>query len=355
MKHLLIACTLLLSASIASAQDKPNLVAVPDALLMECLEGKGFANTEKPFDRFPLAAKEVLPEKVWNASRHSTGMAFAFTTDAKELNITWGIPGSANLAFTHMSASGVSGIDVYQRLNGTWCSIVHGRPHKHTNTVSIAITPKAETLVYLPLYNPTVLFELKLPKGQTIAPIASRKVKLPVVIYGTSITQGACASRPGLAYTAIVGRIAETPIVNLGFAGAARMEPELAQQLIQIPASLYVLDCLWNMSDQLVSSNVEPFLEIIKAARPNTPILICEQCDRDDRQTSRSKLLAGIYAKLKKADPVKWANLHYLPAKGMLGTDGEATVDNTHPNDLGMMRQGQIFGPAIAKLLQPAP
>ena len=155
-----------------------------------------------------------------------------------------------------------------------------------------------------------------------------------------------------MAFTAVAGRLVDAPVVNLGFSGSGKMEPALCDLVAEIDASVYVLDCLWNMNDALVSERTEPFIRTLRDKRPDTPILLAEDCNVYGRApTSKSKILRTIFDKLKAEDSAKWSRLHYLEAKEMLGHDGEGTVDGCHPNDLGMMRQGTVFGQALQKIL----
>ncbi|MDD4623675.1 MAG: SGNH/GDSL hydrolase family protein, partial [Kiritimatiellae bacterium] len=155
------------------------------------------------------------------------------------------------------------------------------------------------------------------------------------------------------AFTAIAGRLVDAPVVNLGFSGSGKMEMALCELIAEIDDAVYVLDCLWNMSPDLVRERAEPFIRALREKRPATPILLAEDCNVFGRApTEKARLLRGIYEKLKAEDGAKWADLHYLEAKEMLGHDGEGTVDGCHPNDLGMMRQGLVFGGALKSLLR---
>lgn len=319
------------------------------------IEGRAFGDTESYYDRLPARAKDTVPAPVWGLSHNSAGMAFRFVTDAASFKIRWAVR-NASLAMPHMPATGVSGVDVYQRTPEGWRFVKNGKPAAVTNEVAVSVTPNAECLVYLPLYNGTAFVEIGLPKGKTVStpPARPSGVAKPVVIYGTSITQGGCASRPGLAFTAIAGRFADVPVVNLGFSGNGKMELVLCDLVAEIDASAYVLDCLWNMNDDLIKERAEPFIRALQQKRPETPILLAEDCNVFNRApTSKARLLRGIYDKLKAEDAAKWQRLHYLEAKEMLGHDTEGTVDGCHPNDLGMMRQGEVFGAAIKKVLAP--
>ncbi len=318
------------------------------------IEGRGFNDTEQFYDRLPARAKESVPAPVWNLSRHSAGMALRFVSDAGSFKVRWVVTGKS-LAMPHMPATGVSGVDIYQRTPEGWRFIKNGRPTSLTNEVIISISPKTECLVYLPLYNGTKRVEIGIPKDKSISlpPARSNGITKPVLIYGSSITQGGCASRPGMAFTAIAGRVADVPVVNLGFSGNGKMEMALCDLIAEIDTSIYVLDSLWNMNDALIKERALPFIRALREKRPDTPILLAEDCNAFGRApTSKSKIMRGIYDKLKAEDPALWQKLHYLEAKEMLGHDHEGTVDGVHPNDLGMMRQGEVFGRAIKEILR---
>ncbi len=319
------------------------------------IEGLAFKDTDCYYDRLPARAKETVPSAVWGRSRNSAGMALRVVTDAKRLTVRWAVR-NASLSMPHMPATGVSGVDIYQRSPEGWRFVKNGRPTAVTNTVETTITPNAECLIYLPLYNATDLVEVGVPVGHSLReppPRADGRMR-PIVFYGTSITQGGCASRPGMAFTAIAGRLVDAPVVNLGFSGNGKMEMALCDLVAEIDASVYVLDCLWNMNDALIRDRAEPFIRALRDKRPDTPILLAEDCHVfGHAPTSKAKILREIFEKLKAEDSAKWARLHYLKAKEMLGHDGEGTVDGCHPNDLGMMRQGQVFGQALMQILSP--
>ena len=104
-------------------------------------------------------------------------------------------------------------------------------------------------------------------------PVGNRK---PLVFYGTSITQGGCASRPGMVHTAILGRWLDRPVINLGFSGNGTMDPEMADLMAELDPALYILDCLPNINAAQVAKRVVPFVRTLRKARPETPILLVE-------------------------------------------------------------------------------
>jgi lysophospholipase L1-like esterase len=316
------------------------------------LEGNAWAHTEAPYDRLPARAKGVVPDAVWGLSHDSAGLCVRFTTDSASVRVRWALR-EANLAMPHMPATGVSGVDLYARDDkGKWRFVGNGRPERMDNDATFSPGANRECLLYFPLYNGVSSVRLGVPVGSTITSVAGPRGKAakPVLFYGTSITQGGCASRPGMAHTAIVGRLLDRPVINLGFSGSGRMEMALADLLGQLDVAVYVVDCLWNMSPDEVTERGEAFLRRLRAARPDTPILIVEDCSFQDAvPTGKGEQVRSIVEKLT-AEGVP--GLHFLPAKGMLGDDGEGTVDGCHPTDLGMMRQAEVLAHALAPLLK---
>ncbi len=205
---------------------------------------------------------------------------------------------------------------------------------------------------YLPLYNGVDRLEIGIDSGAKFEPILPSKVR-PMVYYGTSICQGACASRPGIAYTAIIGRMFNEPVINLGFSGSGKMDEGVVDLLAELSPSIYIIDCLPNMNAEQVKSRTAPLIRTLRKAHPETPILLVE--DRSFAQSPlypdlqrahedrRKELYQAFRAAKDSGDPA----LFYLKGDRLLGTDSEGTTDGSHPNDLGMMRYAEALRPAI--------
>lgn len=324
------------------------------------VEGQGWREVRAPYDRLPAKAEGKAPAAVWSLSRHSAGMHVRFITDASTIHARW-IVGSQNLAMPHMAATGVSGLDLYVRTEkGQWHWLAVGRPTQASNQVALisGIPPgRREFLLYLPLYNSTLSVELGIPENATLSEAGpwGGGTRKPVVYYGTSILHGACASRPGMVHSAMLGRRFNFPHINLGFSGNGRMEPIMADLLAELDPSVYVLDCLPNMTAEQVRERIEPFVRKLRERHPVVPIVLVEDrtyadaflipSKRERNDTSRAELRAA-YQRLRKAG-VK--ALHFIEGENLLGTDGDGTVDSSHPNDLGFARQADAF----AKVLRP--
>ena len=263
---------------------------------------------------------------------------------------------------SHMPATGVSGVDLYARDEaGTWRWVGVTRPggKEVASQLTSGLPVKdREYALYLPLYNGVESLELGVLKGAAFEGLPPRE--RPIVFYGTSITQGACASRPGMVHTAILGRRLDRPIINLGFSGAGRMDSEVGDYLAQLDASLFVIDCLPNMKPELVAERCVPLVKQLRASRPDAPIVLVE--DRlftnswisPERQTFHARNQAALKAAFEQLQREGVTGLYYVQGALLYGEDSEGATDGSHANDLGFMRQADAFEPVLRAALQSA-
>ncbi len=325
------------------------------------VEGRGWADQERTrwFDRFPAKAEGKVTKAVWSLSRHSAGMMVRFKTDATTIRAKWKLL-SSRLGMPHMPPSGVSGLDLYARdAKGQWRWAAATKPNKQRMEATLlsGIAPgMREYALYLPLYNGTESLDVGVLKGAKFESLAPRKAK-PLVFYGTSITHGACASRPGLAHPAILGRRLEIPVINIGFSGNGRMHNEVGDLMAELDAACYVIDCLPNMNATTVAERCVPLVKQLRKARPKTPIVLVE-----DRRFANSWILpakskfhddnqAALQKAYKQLQAAGMKKLHYLQGEHLLGDDTEGTTDGSHPNDLGFLRQADAFEPVLRQAL----
>jgi lysophospholipase L1-like esterase len=328
------------------------------------VEGRGWSDTARYFDRLPAKAEGVVRAAVWNLSRHSAGMSTCFATNAPGIHVRYSLL-SGSLAMPHMPATGVSGLDLYGRdADGADRWLAVARPTAQQMSLALATeidplpdgAPRHYTL-YLPLYNGVESLEIGVAVDCRFAPVAPRADK-PLVFYGTSIMHGACASRAGMSITGILGRRLARPTINLGFSGNGRMEAEVGALLAELDPCVYVIDCLPNMQAGEVAERAEPLLRQLRAARPETPILLVE--DRTYgyarfRKSARERHAASRAALRETFDRLAaedFSGLHYLEGDVLLGDDGEATTDGSHPNDLGMVRYADAYERQLREVLK---
>jgi lysophospholipase L1-like esterase len=328
------------------------------------VEGKGWTDTKHPYDRLPARAEKLVRPAVWQLAQDSAGMRYRFVTDAKQIRARWKVR-RTNLALPHMPATGVSGLDLYVHAKGKWHWLANGRPEKpgmnEVTLVSGLGGQKTEYSLYLPLYNGIDSVEIGVAEGALLEKPADRySGKKPVVFYGTSILQGGCASRPGMAYPSIVGRTLEWPTINLGFSGNGKSEPEVAALLAELDPAVYVLDSLPNLSAQEAEERIAPFVEAVRKVHPKTPIVLVENvryadadfvASRGERVRAVNAVLKKVYSKRKKEGDLA---LFYVPSDRLLGNDGEATVDGVHPTDLGFLRMAEGITPVVKQALRHA-
>lgn len=325
------------------------------------VEGRAWTDAERLqwFDRLPAAAEKTVTPAVWSLSRDSAGMMVRFKTDATAIHVHYKLR-KAQLGMPHMPATGVSGVDLYARdAGGKWRWVQVTRPATQEVRAEIikGLAPGfREYAAYLPLYNGVESLEIGVPRGATFEGLAPRAK--PIVFYGTSITHGACASRPGMVHTAILGRRFDHPIVNLGFSGNGRMDAAVGEFLTQIDAAAYVIDCLPNMKPSDVTAKCVPLVKQLRAARPDTPIVLVE-----DRRMTNSWIIpasttfhdenhAALRAAFQTLQKEGVKNLHYIPGDHLYGDDAEGATDASHANDLGFMRQTDVMEPILRAALR---
>lgn len=327
------------------------------------VEGKGWSETRKFYDRLPARAEGVVRPEVWDLSRMATGMAARFETDAREIHARWRLT-LDRMALPHMPASACSGVDLYAEDHGqmpaAWRWVASSKPESFPEVEQRLVgdldSGERSYMLYLPLFNGVESLEIGVPRGSGFTPVPPRGGR-PIVYYGTSIAHGASASRPGMTHVAILGRRLDVPILNLGFSGNGRMEPEVATFLAELDASLFVVDCLPNMDGALVGERAEEFVRILRKRHPDTPIVLVE--DRTyanarwvkslrDRHEASRRALRTAYQHISGGGDEQ---LVYVKGEGLLGKDGEDTVDSSHPTDLGFVRLADALQSVLEGLL----
>ena len=361
----LLVSSLLVCSDRLSAQAAENAeveIAWHDATTWG-VEGRAWTNESRLqwFDRLPVAAKETVSTKIWNLSQDSAGMMVRFRTDAAEIHVHYKLR-RERLAMTHMPATGASGIDLYARDENNawrWVSVVRPAQQEIKTRLINGLAPgMREYAAYLPLYNGVEFLHFGVPEGARFEGLPPRLEK-PIVFYGTSITHGACASRPGMVHTAILGRRFDRPVVNLGFSGNGEMDPPVGELLTRIDAAVYVIDCLPNMNPDEVAERTAPLVHQLRNARPDVPIILVE-----DRRFTNAWILpararhhddnhAALRRAFEQLREQGVPGLFYIQGDALYGTDGDGATDGSHANDLGFLRQADIMEPVLRTVLGP--
>jgi lysophospholipase L1-like esterase len=261
----------------------------------------------------------------------------------------------------NMHAFGQTGVDLY--IDGVYRNTAiagkdskPGMPQEHSYYKGQPRQERDITL-YLPLYSPVKVLGIGVEAEADIRRPKPFPVSKPVVFYGTSITQGGCASRPGMSYQAMLGRMLDLDFVNLGFSGNGKGEPEMARTVAEIDAAYFVLDFAQN--NQTVESLAQvyaPFVETIRTKHPLTPILVItpiysatESWGPNERLDKMRELIRGVAAsRIASGD----RNIQIVEGTDLLGPSrGDGLVDGTHPNDLGFEWMAEGLAERISKVL----
>ncbi|MCE9592469.1 MAG: SGNH/GDSL hydrolase family protein [Planctomycetes bacterium] len=326
------------------------------------LEGRVFDDTEHFYHRFPARAKEVVRPGVWDMACKTSGLYARFVTDAAGIEVRWTL--RAPIRSMNMAANSTCGLDLYVRdgkpgSNAPWRLVSNARPGEANANTALLISglkpEPREFMLYLPLYSGLEFAHIGLPIGASITPPPRwPNSGRPMCFYGTSITHGGCASRPGMSYPAIISRLLDRPLINLAVDGNAQMDLAVAKLFAGVEASVFVIDPVHNMSMDMINQNAEPFIRELHRAHPKTPIVLMSATH------GRAGALNAPYSPKVKNDAFRAVvnrllaagvrGLHFVEAEKFLGEDGEGTADGVHPSDLGFMRMAEALILRLRKL-----
>ena len=313
---------------------------------------------------------------VWDLGQNSSGIAVRFRSDSKCIGARWKLLN--NFGMAHMAATGVKGLDLYALGDDNqWHFAGTAQPNgKVSSNVFIRKMDgrMREYLIYLPLYDGVTSLEIGIdstagimqPENPSLLPpVAENPAEGAILVYGTSVTQGGCATRPGMSFTSILERKLHRQTINLGFSGNGRMDGIIAEAIARVPASVYVIDCLANCTYDIIRDSTEYFIRTIAEANPQTPILMLSNycypyhwLDAQFREDAAKEnaLWKEFCDRLRKEG---YKNIRYIDLysdcnmkKSAIGPDHEGTVDGVHMTDLGFLRYAETLLPYLEKALK---
>lgn len=318
----------------------------------------------RTYTRLPGRAEQVVRKDVWNLSRNSAGLAVHFYSNAPQIKVRYTVSGGHSMP--HMPATGVSGVDMYSiDCNGKRDFCFGNYAFGDTIQYSYTITKNNkhhdmgfEYHLFLPLYNSVKWMEIGVPEDAKFE-FVPQSTEKPILLYGTSIAQGACASRPAMAWSNIVQRSLNCPLINLGFSGNGQLEKDVLNFIGEIDAQLYILDCLPNLSERNNSEVTNLVIDAVHQLRSirTAPILLVEHAGYSNggvdstqynRYTKTNQASRSAFDKLQ-AEGVK--NIYYLSNEELkFPVDG--WVDYVHPSDFGMAAQATAVEKKIREILR---
>jgi len=328
-------------------------------------EISGFAwfEKEKIYRRLPAKSVYKIPEAVSNLADNTAGGVIRFRTDSKTLHIHVKLRQIVNMP--HMPATGHSGFDCYiggvrkEIYISTAIPDVKSREYKKKFFQFDEKKTRSITL-YFPLYNGVDEVLIGIEAGARVFSPEKFSFKGRIVVYGTSITQGGCASRPGMCYTNILSRWLGAEFINLGFSGSGKGEPELAHLITMISGvRCIVLDYQANAGIETYVSTLPGFLEILRGRFKNIPIIIISRpavsmwafdSKSKDAWMKGYKFQEELVNRIRKlGDKNIFSFCGYKLFKKMWQ---ESTVDGGHPTDLGFFTMTNGLYPILKKVLK---
>jgi len=321
------------------------------------LFGKISEETETRYERLPANLKEICRPPVWNLGKNTAGLYLRFRTDSKAIALKWTLFAGNNM--NHMSATGIKGFDLYCFDSGKWTFVEAAQPNmdgkeNETTFISGMDGQMREYWLNFPLYDGVTDLYIGVDSAAALLPPELKLPinELPVVCYGTSILQGGCASRPGMAHTNILARRFNRTFINLGFSGNGQLDLEIAELIASCRASLIILDFVPNASVDQMHEKMERFYSIIREKQPSTPILFVEDprfpagaysLSMRAEVEKKNAVFREIFEKIKKND----RKVRFVSSEKMIGNDNEATVDGIHFTDLGFLRYADYLTPIV--------
>ena len=324
-----------------------------DAATLE-IGGRAAVSEKEPFMRMVKSQRDAAPKAIQGMARESTGLNFRFRTTSRKLAVRY-VTERRSWADPLIPPSGLQSVSLWGCVRGKteWGYIGKNHPKADgTNEYVVGWNPVRDGWLYFPMRSVVKTFSIGVEHGAKFETIGySRQEK--VMIYGTSIVHGGCVSSAGMMFTSFAGRRLGCEIVNLGFSGGGKMELQMADIIAGVDASLYVVDCDWNMTVEMQKDRYEPFVRRLRKLRPSVPILLCGGCTERNNPRDQEVFAKSVYDRLKAEDPALWTNLHFLSGVDALPKCTWATHDHCHPNDYGAPFMGEVYARRIGEILGP--
>lgn len=305
-------------------------------------DGKGWV-------RIPERIVEPINPSITRESRVLSGGRIRFVTDSDYIALR--CEGAMSRVQAAMCNIGASGFDVYMKRTGKYVHVGNfGAPITHNGIFGGLIDttlPKGrkEITINFPLFNYFNDLYIGLDKNSTLEAHPDYTYEKPVLFYGSSITHGGAATRPGLAYPAIISRRYDTNFINLGLSGNCKAEDPIVDYLCSFDPSVFVLDYDHNAPscDYLEATHEKLYLKY-RAAHPDTPVIMISKPNGSAGDRARNIIFKTYINAFNRGEKVI-----FIDGASLFGADGhdDCTTDGCHPNDIGFMRMADTIGKAV--------
>jgi len=314
------------------------------------------------FARMPVELADSINPSISSLARHTAGGRIRFRTDspfvairAKRLNTFY---------MRHMPLSGSTGCDILVGRSDSLRTIKMCAPIRVDDEwfedgapVNLKgeefVKEVREITITLPLYGGLSEFYIGIDKDSQLLPPEPYTYG-KVVFYGSSVTQGGCATRSGNSYDNIISRMLDCDIHNLGFSGSGKGEPEVAHYIASLNPAVVVMDYDHNAPNpEHLEATHKPFFEILRNAHPDLPVLFMSRVMPETttlaESDKRREIIRATYLDaVAKGDK----NVYFLDGTTVFPPDEKdfCTVDGAHPNDLGFMYMARAVMPYLLKI-----
>lgn len=361
-------------APVAIAADEPEKPwTYVDAQNLRIINHAFAGETERTYARLPRYVKDSIPEgrELWDRQQCSSGIGVRFATNSTRIGCKYTLYWDTHMI--HMADTGLKGTDLYiLEGDSVWRHVNTNRPYvkKDENGNKTKLVESTyvsnldgqmhEYVIYFPLYDGIEDFSVKIDSGAVITKGRPEVINANrrIVAYGTSILQGGCASRTGMAATNIIGRELNCEVVNLGFSGEGKQDTYVARAMATIPdVDVFLLDPVPNCTEMMCDTLTYNFVETLRALRPDVPIVMLEgpiyPYARYDNffgnyLPKKNDAFRRNYERLKAENP---DNLYYVTSEGLDGPEDDGTVDGIHLTDLGFLHYANKMIPILRPLL----
>ncbi|MDD2503488.1 MAG: SGNH/GDSL hydrolase family protein [Clostridia bacterium] len=318
-----------------------------------------FNHKEEPvFKRMPDDVAEAASEAAARLNLHTAGGRARFTTDSQYVAIKAAMP--YVIKFPHMPLSGTSGFDLFidegssSTYYGTFMPPV-GMSGGYESILHFDKPAERKLTINFPLYNPLNSLYIGLQSSAHIGSGAEYAYKKPVLYYGSSITQGGCACRPGNSYQAIISRRFNCDHINLGFSGSAKGEDAIVDYMSELDVSVFVCDYDHNAPTvEHLAATHEKMFKKFRMKSPELPIILVSKPGFESNPALSILKRDVIYTTYMNAIRNGDQNVYYIDGQHLFKDENRdcCTVDGVHPNDAGFLRMAEVIGHTVGRLLR---
>lgn len=314
---------------------------------------------ETVFRRIPESVATATSRGVTVLHTNTAGGRVRFRTDSRYIAIKCEMPSVCIMP--HMPLLGSSGFDLYAgKAAGSIYSCSFVPPNDMKNGYESIVYPTdggvlTDYTINFPLYNNVTNLYIGIQSGSKLCESNKYTFEKPVVFYGSSITQGGCASRPGNSYQGFISRRLDTDYINLGFSGSGKAEEAIVEYMSTLDMSIFVSDYDHNAPDVAYLQNTHSSMyRKIREKNPSLPYIMISRPDFDRYRGVSVQRRNVVYSSYIDAVNSGDNNVYYIDGESLFGGENRdaCTVDCSHPNDLGFYRMADVIGNMIKQLLK---